>query len=107
MLNAGDAMRDLAGYKFKSATWTLVIEENPVDAEHVVGFAIVHGQMKPRHFTDAIGATGMKVSGLPLRNLSHLAKHFAGAGEIEAAIRLQFPKSCQHVVGAVNIRGHC
>src|ERR1043165_9823063 len=106
MLNARDAGGDLSRHKLVAAPRALMIKENAANAEHVVGFAVISRQLKARDFADAVRRTWMKRRVLVLGHLARLAEHFGRAGEIEAALRLQFAQSCQHIMSAVDVRIH-
>ncbi len=83
-----------------------MIEQDAVGTLNVIGFAVVQREIETRHFTDAVGASGMKRCSLALRCVVHLTKHLARPGKIELALRLQLPDSLQDVVSPVDIGAH-
>src|ERR1700730_258185 len=97
---------NLSGHKLESAERSLVIKKDSAHTEHPVSLAVIPGQLKARHFADAIGRARVKGRRLPLWYFLDLAEHFARTGEIETAIRAQLPESRQHVVRAVDIGIH-
>ena len=83
-----------------------MIEHNPAHAIHAVSFPVVTGEIEAGYFADPVRRTRMKGRIFILRRLTHLAKHFGGTGEIEAASGLQLAQSGQYIVRAVDIGVH-
>src|SRR5215472_7742700 len=99
-------MSDFSRDKLKAAAWAFMIKQNPIAAEHSVGFAIIHGQIKSPDFADAVWATRVEWRGLPLWNLTNLAKHLTGSGEVEFALGLQLPQGRKNVMSPIDVCRH-
>mmetsp|Transcript_84484 Transcript_84484/g.235302 ORF Transcript_84484/g.235302 Transcript_84484/m.235302 type:complete len:248 (-) Transcript_84484:147-890(-) len=88
-LDAGHGARDLAGHESGSAPRRLVVEEDAVDAEHVVRLAVVLDNPKGVQLGHAVGRARVEGRRLGLRDLLHLAVELRGGGLVEAARLLE------------------
>jgi hypothetical protein len=101
--NAGHAGGDFAGHELESAAGRFVVEEDAAGGVHSVRLAVIAGEVKAGDFADAVGGAGLKAGEFVLRDLVDLAEHFAGAGEIEAALGARSPERGEHEMGAVDV----
>src|SRR5688572_25340677 len=62
--------------------------------------------MKSGNFADAVRTARLKRRCLFLRHLVYVAKHLAGTGEVETALRLRFTQRREDVVRAVDVHIH-
>src|SRR6185369_13620162 len=98
--------RDLSSHKLVTASRPFMVEENAAQTKHVVGFAVVSGQIETGDLTDAVRRPRVKRRLLRLWCFANLTKHLARTGKIEATTRAQFAQCCEHVVGAVDVCIH-
>ena len=65
-----------------------MVEQDAAGAKNVVALAVVHGHPVGVELGHAVGAARVKRRGFFLRNGLHFAKHFRGAGLVEADFRV-------------------
>src|ERR1035437_1065986 len=98
-LNASHTSRDLTSYKSLSPARAFVIEQDAVDGEHPVSFAIVARHPVAVDFRRAIGAPGIQW-GLFVLWWRGCAKHLRTAGLIKAAVQPDHADGLQQSGGA-------
>ena len=68
---------------------TLVVEQNPIAAEHPVGLSVVDHDPIGVELRHRVGRARVERSCLPLRDLLHLAVELRGGGLVESDLPLQ------------------
>src|SRR5205823_14744542 len=89
---------DLPCYKFKTAPWAFVVEQNPVHAEHVIGFAIVKRQVESGDLADAVWTAGVEWCRFNLRRLPDTTEHLARPRKVKFTFGPEFAQCRKHVV---------
>ena len=96
-LDAGDAVRDLAGDELEPAQRALVVEEDAGGGVQAEALAVVHRDPMAVEFGDGIGRARIERRRFRLRRLLDLAVHFRGRRLVEARLRAEKADGLQHV----------
>lgn len=99
-LDLCDSIGDFASDELKSPAGRFMVEEDAGAGEEIVAFAVVDGDVVAIDFGDAIGRAGIEGSVFALRDLEHLAVHFAAGGLVEPGLGAGLPESLEHACDA-------